>query len=373
MRIDVSDNGGSAWHELAAGVEDTGGFLVDTRSLANGEHLLRVRAESDLGSSIAYAGPFAVRNPGVNAPRSSASSARLAGERFPGQSGFVGPAADLDDDALVVDVAYSLDRRITWRPVAKVSASEGGYLWDTPSVPNSHQVWLRLTVSDGRFDAETTSPHPFAVDNEYAPLVAFESPMGGELWSGTRDLIWRCDAGYQDICFGHPRAFDRWGIELELDRARPGPKRRLGMGFLKRPQSQQRRVPRIRHRWPAKCGGRDVASGSDRGQPHARHCARVCLLTSSLTPLRQMAAANGTESLFPQGDRMYSKITEAIVAELASIVGEANVVADSDRMEPYSHDETPELVGWPELVVKPGSTDEVAAVLRAGQRASVFR
>ena len=60
----------------------------------------------------------------------------------------------------------------------------------------------------------------------------------------------------------------------------------------------------------------------------------------------------------------YSKVTDQILEDLRRIVGPPNVATDADNLRNYSHDETPLTAGsLPEVVVKPGSTEEVAGVL----------
>ena len=63
---------------------------------------------------------------------------------------------------------------------------------------------------------------------------------------------------------------------------------------------------------------------------------------------------------------MSSKITPAVRAAVASAVGAANVLSDADRIVDYGHDEfsLKEIARDPDLVVRPGTTEEVAAVLR---------
>ena len=60
---------------------------------------------------------------------------------------------------------------------------------------------------------------------------------------------------------------------------------------------------------------------------------------------------------------MYSKVTADVVESLQGIVGPTNVFTSEAQMEPYSHDETPGLIAWPQVVVKAGTTEEVSAVL----------
>lgn len=60
----------------------------------------------------------------------------------------------------------------------------------------------------------------------------------------------------------------------------------------------------------------------------------------------------------------YTKITPEILAQLALAVGAEHVFVDADSLETYSHDETEDLHYYPEVVVKPGDTTGVAAVLK---------
>ncbi len=63
---------------------------------------------------------------------------------------------------------------------------------------------------------------------------------------------------------------------------------------------------------------------------------------------------------------MSSQITPDVRAAVASAVGAANVLSDADRIVDYGHDEfsLKEIARDPDLVVRPGTTEEVAAVLR---------
>src|SRR5512139_2796066 len=67
----------------------------------------------------------------------------------------------------------------------------------------------------------------------------------------------------------------------------------------------------------------------------------------------------------------YRPLTPAIVAELRTIAGAANVVYDEpERMLDYAHDETQgaEYTHMPEVVVKPGSASEIAEIMRLANR-----
>ncbi len=66
----------------------------------------------------------------------------------------------------------------------------------------------------------------------------------------------------------------------------------------------------------------------------------------------------------------YNPVTEEILAELREIVGEKNVLTDEEKIEAYSHDETPaEQYGhMPEVVLTPNTAEEIAAVMKLANR-----
>ncbi|MBN1402189.1 MAG: FAD-binding protein [Anaerolineae bacterium] len=61
---------------------------------------------------------------------------------------------------------------------------------------------------------------------------------------------------------------------------------------------------------------------------------------------------------------MYSQVDSNVIAGLQAIVGEDHVILDRERLEPYTHDETLGVIGWPEVVVRPSCTDEVSAIMK---------
>ena len=60
-----------------------------------------------------------------------------------------------------------------------------------------------------------------------------------------------------------------------------------------------------------------------------------------------------------------------LLARLREIVGEAHVVTDPEVVAPYAQDWTRRWVGKPLAVVRPGSTGEVVAVVRACAEAEI--
>ncbi|MCX7027403.1 MAG: FAD-binding protein [Spirochaetes bacterium] len=66
----------------------------------------------------------------------------------------------------------------------------------------------------------------------------------------------------------------------------------------------------------------------------------------------------------------YGKANAAVIEELRSLLGTGNVIADEERMEAYSHDETSaeEYGHMPEVVVTPTTTAQVAGVVKLANR-----
>lgn len=64
-------------------------------------------------------------------------------------------------------------------------------------------------------------------------------------------------------------------------------------------------------------------------------------------------------------------VKEEVLRALRGIVGEENMVMGRDSLEPYSHDETPGLKIFPEVVVKPETREEVLEILRLAHKEKV--
>lgn len=61
---------------------------------------------------------------------------------------------------------------------------------------------------------------------------------------------------------------------------------------------------------------------------------------------------------------MFNSITSEITAQIASIVGNENLINDKELLERYAHDETEDLHYYPEVVVKPQTTEQVSQLLK---------
>lgn len=65
---------------------------------------------------------------------------------------------------------------------------------------------------------------------------------------------------------------------------------------------------------------------------------------------------------------MYNKVTEAILDELAEIVGSDSVITDRENLKLYSKDFTENLSFDPEVIVKPLNTLQVSEILKLANR-----
>lgn len=63
-----------------------------------------------------------------------------------------------------------------------------------------------------------------------------------------------------------------------------------------------------------------------------------------------------------------NRVTPAVVEELRRIAGPANVFTLREQMEPYAHDETEDLVFYPEVVVEPAAADAIPAIMKLATR-----
>jgi glycolate oxidase len=66
----------------------------------------------------------------------------------------------------------------------------------------------------------------------------------------------------------------------------------------------------------------------------------------------------------------YNPVTAEILEELKKIVGNKNVLADKEKIEAYSHDETPveQYAHMPELVVTPTTAEQIAQIVKLANR-----
>ncbi len=213
VRIDlaVSDNGGRSWSTVARNLENTGIYAWDTTTVANGTYLLQVTAHTAEDSSTINSEPVAVFNYGGHAPSISILSPR-GGETWAGPQEIRWRAQDADGDALTVSLAYSVDRGANWKVLADGVQDASSFIWDTTTIPNCAEVWLRATVSDGRFRAYATTVGAFPVHNAHTPWITLLAPTQGGEVAGTCEIAWRATSEAERLT--------RIYVEISLDEGR---------------------------------------------------------------------------------------------------------------------------------------------------------
>lgn len=60
----------------------------------------------------------------------------------------------------------------------------------------------------------------------------------------------------------------------------------------------------------------------------------------------------------------FAEVTPSIISEFEAIVGKENVLVDAEKRHPYSHDETEDYSFLPDVVLKPGSSEEISRIMK---------
>jgi glycolate oxidase len=60
----------------------------------------------------------------------------------------------------------------------------------------------------------------------------------------------------------------------------------------------------------------------------------------------------------------YTAITAKIIEQLKAIAGDAYVIADTESLSNYGHDETEDLLYLPEVIVKPRTAGEISEIMK---------
>ncbi len=95
-----------------------------------------------------------------------------------------------DVGQVTVALDYSADGGNTWMSAARELASSGSLQWDSETVPDSDQAWLRLTAQRAGWTA-TAVFGPFVVNNvNEPPLLSILWPATGEVVSGVTEVRW---------------------------------------------------------------------------------------------------------------------------------------------------------------------------------------
>src|SRR5690349_8925557 len=60
----------------------------------------------------------------------------------------------------------------------------------------------------------------------------------------------------------------------------------------------------------------------------------------------------------------FTEVSNDIISQFSAIVGESNVIVDAEKRYPYSHDETEDFSFLPDVVLKPGSAEQISRIMR---------
>lgn len=60
----------------------------------------------------------------------------------------------------------------------------------------------------------------------------------------------------------------------------------------------------------------------------------------------------------------FNRISKDILTKISEIIGVENVFTEHDKLEKYSHDETEDLIFYPEVVVRPNNKEQISQLLK---------
>jgi glycolate oxidase len=60
----------------------------------------------------------------------------------------------------------------------------------------------------------------------------------------------------------------------------------------------------------------------------------------------------------------FAEVSHDILGQFEVIVGQSNIIVDAEERYPYSHDETEDHSFLPDVVLKPGSAEEISKIMK---------
>ncbi len=60
----------------------------------------------------------------------------------------------------------------------------------------------------------------------------------------------------------------------------------------------------------------------------------------------------------------FAEVSTDIISQFEAIVGQANIIIDAEKRYNYSHDETEDYSFLPDVVLKPGTAEEISAIMK---------
>jgi hypothetical protein len=161
--LELSSDSGATWASLRASVPDSGSWMWNTASAADGSaYRVRVRARDAAGNVSAWsasAADFAVDN----APPSITLLSPSGGEVWTGVRSAVWTSTDAHKST--VDVQLSADAGATWNPLAAGVADSGSFAWDTGGTRAGTFFRVRVRAEDlaGNLSSWSSSAGDFTI------------------------------------------------------------------------------------------------------------------------------------------------------------------------------------------------------------------
>ena len=69
--------------------------------------------------------------------------------------------------------------------------------------------------------------------------------------------------------------------------------------------------------------------------------------------------------------KTYNKISKPILDEFFHLLGKESVLTDKESLFKYGHDETENLSYPPELLVKPGSVEQISKIMKLANQYNI--
>ncbi|MDI6793663.1 MAG: hypothetical protein QME81_12510, partial [bacterium] len=203
LTIDLfySDNRGTTWNEIAAGLSNSGAYNWDTTQRANSDNYLVKVIVNDGSLTIEDRSDdfFAVRNPG--APEITLLSPN-GGESWSGTQDITwvttGPVT-------AIDLYWTLDAGASWSSIATSESNDGIYSLNTNDLTDSNDYLIKVVARQGNYRGEDIADGSFRIDNvNSSPSVTLIAPKYvdplEDLWQGTGIIKWSAsDPDPQDV------------------------------------------------------------------------------------------------------------------------------------------------------------------------------
>lgn len=197
LSIDLfySDNGGLTWFPLAEGVADSGYYVWQIAFLPPGGAYL-IKAVASDGHARALDVSDGLITLGADLPPQVQLLAPQVGDALTGVRPIrwwtVGPApAEIEIDVLARMTVWG-----EWQPLAEGLSLADTFLWDTRSHSDGeYDLLVRARLGDQRSLSNIVTGLRVQNAPEQPLELELLSPLGGEIWSGLREVRWKLRGG----------------------------------------------------------------------------------------------------------------------------------------------------------------------------------